>query len=151
MARLRRGLAHTRVVTSGSYPLYRLMALGAFISGLVQVIERRVPPSIRSAPTPGWYDYAFVGLQLLGALLILVGLYMETDKNPNPDRAHLSLTIELVGLWFLGTSIAAYTYGVLVQNHGLPITMVSWFGVAMLCYIVRRMREIRRGVRELRR
>lgn len=148
---LKRALRHTRVVVSGSYPLYRLMALGAFASGVVQVVRQRVPPSITQTGAPAWYDWAFTSLQLVGAVLVLVALYMETDKNPDPDRAHLSLTVELVGLWFLGTAITAYTYGVVIQNGGPPITMVSWFGIAMLVYIVRRMREIRRGIKELRR
>lgn len=152
LAKLAKLANHTRVVVSGSYPLYRLMALGAVMSGVVQLWRSKVPPSvgILYQGLPDEWDYVFIFMQLLGGVLILIALYMESDESPSSDKAHISLTVERTGLYFLGATIVVYTMGVLVQNSGLPNTMVSWFGVAFLLYLIRRASEIRKALRELR-
>lgn len=152
LVRAKRFFKHTRIVTSGNYPLYRLMALAAVVSGIVQISMGKIPPSVSLLyrGLPDYWDYIFMLAQLIGGVLILVAVYMETDDNPSSDRMHLSLTIELIGLYFLLASILVYTFGVIFQNKGLPITMTSWFGIAMFIYGVKRFAEIRAGLRKMR-
>ncbi|QIG58299.1 hypothetical protein SEA_SKOG_147 [Gordonia phage Skog] len=147
---VRRGLHHTRIVTSGSYPLYRLMVMGAVVASLIQIVTVTVPPSLRSLGLHAAYDWFFLFLQLGGAITILIALYMENEEEPEPDHAHLSLTLEVVGLWLLGTALAVYLFGVIINNAGPPTVVVTWFGVAFLIYIGKRMREVRAAIKELR-
>lgn len=146
----RKAIHHTRVVTSGSYPLYRLMVMGAVISGILQVVFRKTPESLKSLGLHPAYDWFFLLMQLGGALTILVALYMENEEEPEPDHAHLSLSLEQTGLFFLGTAMVVFQFGVIVNNGGPPLAAVTWFGIAFIAYIIKRMREVRRAIKELR-
>ena len=82
-------LRHTRIVRSGSPPLYRLMLVGVVLSGITQWYDGSSTDSV-AVLTPDWFDYAFITLTIVGGLLCLAGLYMATENRFHATKFPLS-------------------------------------------------------------
>lgn len=143
-------LTHTRVVVSGSYPLYRLMCIAGIVSSLVTFIYHKWPASFVEATD----DNTFVGIvfncmQLAGCSLAAGAFYMHRDSEPSQEKIHLSLALERMGIVLMGAVIAVYTYGVVKQNSGAPTTWATIGLVFFGLYLVYRFFEIGKAQREI--
>lgn len=129
------------------------MCLGSVIAGSAQIIKRTVPASTQVASGGNFsIEIMFSLLTLLGGLLALAGLYVEPEKSDEEpsDKLHLSLSLELAGIMMMAASLISYICGVL-GDSGFPVAQVTWCGIMFLVYIVfKRLREIRRAIRKLR-
>lgn len=154
MARLRnlihRILGRTRVVESGSYPLYRLIALSATISAIMQMVTQTWPQSFVDAAATTWSGWVFSTAQLFGGLFVWIALYMHEDSEPSLSRVQLSLSLERMGCALMISVIGTYTYGVVDQNGGIPKAWATWALMFFGLYLVYRFNEIRKALKELR-
>ena len=63
---LRRTLSRTRVVRSGSPPLYRMLILGSLCASVTQAFDRDSLISV-TRMTPDWFDYPFIAFGIIGS------------------------------------------------------------------------------------
>lgn len=140
----------TRRVKSGTYPLYRLIAVSAVVSAILQMSYKSWPASFESATQTEWMGWIFSTIQLLGGLSIWGALHLHDDEEPALSRVQLSLSLERTGVMLLMSVVCTYTYGVIQQNGGPPKTWATLSLVAFLFYLVYRFIEIGRALRELR-
>lgn len=145
---LRHALLHTRVVQSGSPPLYRMMIIGVIASGISQAFAAEAPESI-TAQTPPWFDYAFIGFTLLSGILVLAGLYLIDENRYHASKLADSLSIERLGLSFLMTVIAVNIVAVMFYYGRPPTGMGSWWQIAFWLWGWGRLGEIRKTLGEL--
>jgi hypothetical protein len=156
-------VAHTRFVPT---PLYRLMLIAAMISGGLQLMFG-APASVRDTSAGTWFDWTFVGIQLISAAFAVVGLYMVEGENappwvsqtspvmePDPDdispgKLHASLTLELMGLLGLQTSMAMQVTANAFQLGRIPSAMTIWMGIVFWFWAWFRVRDIVRAIRKL--
>lgn len=143
-----RALGHTRVVESGSPPLYRLLVVGVVISGIAQAFAQEAPESI-TAQTPPWFDYAFIGFTLMSGILILVGLYLVDENRYHARKLADSLSIERLGLAFLMTVIAVNVVAVVFYYGRPPTSMASWWQIMFWLWGWGHLGEIRKTLGEL--
>ncbi|ATW61133.1 hypothetical protein SEA_HARAMBE_38 [Gordonia phage Harambe] len=149
---LRAVLGHTRVVASGSYPLYRLVCLFGIISALLAFAYRQWPPSFAESTDGNLFaGIVFSGMQLVGCTSIIVGMYLHGEVNPKPTRVQTSLAVERFGTVLLIPVIATYTYGVILNNQGPPTTWATSALFAFGLYLVIRFFEIGRALKEVQR
>lgn len=154
--RVRQFLAHTRFVPTR---VYRLMVLAWLISGVLQLLYG-APISVQdSSGEQNWFDWAFVGAQLLSALFILVGLYLveehvdpfvdEAEAARYSDRLNLSLTIELMGVIGIMTVIVVQTAATTFYYGRVPAAGTSWMAILFAVFLGFRVRDIVKAQRKL--
>lgn len=146
--RLLRALTHTRIVKSGSPPLYRLMLVGVVMSAIVQAYDGSSTDSV-AVLTPDWFDWLFIGLTALGGLLGLIGLYMIDENRYHASRLAASLNVERVGLAWTMTVIVINIVAVVAYYDRPPTSMGSWFQIIFWAWGWTRLWEIRKALREL--
>lgn len=116
------------------FPLYRLQVFFYIVPAILQLAYWEVPVSIGSV-TPQWYHGIFLGMQLVGAILILASLAM----GDTPDSAKM----ERPGALLLGTTSVVYFIGLWTYYDGKPpLVTATWvyFAFGLFCFI--RMRQI---------
>lgn len=145
---LRCTLSHTRVVRSGSPPLYRMLALGSLCASVTQAFDRDSLISV-TRMTPDWFDYPFIAFGIVGSLMILISLYMTDESKFDPERLNDSLNLEMIGLFIMQTLIVVNIVALVFYYGDPPSGMGSWFQVFFGLWSINRVREIRRAVREL--
>lgn len=145
---LRRTLSRTRVVRSGSPPLYRMLIIGSLCASITQAVDRDSLISV-TRMTPDWFDYPFIALGIIASLMILVSLYMTDENKFDPERLNDSLNLELIGLLILQTLIVVNIVALVFYYRDSPSGMGSWFQVFFGVWSINRCREIRRVVRDL--
>lgn len=156
--RISRWLSHTRFVPT---PLYRLVLIAATISALLQLVYG-APESVSSTAQAGWFDWSFVAFQLVGALCALGGLYLVEGESPppwsgtpeiprdiNPERLHLSLSLELLGLIALQTCMAIQIVSTINYNGRVPSALATWIAIVFWLWSFFRDRDILRALRKL--
>lgn len=144
----RQALLHTRVVQSGSPPLYRLLVIGVIISAVFQGFAQEAPESI-TAQTPGWFDWAFIGFTGVSGVLILAGLYLIDENRFHARRLADSLMMERLGLAFLMTVIAVNIVAVVFYYGRPPTGMGSIWQCMFWLWGWTRLRDIRKALRGL--
>ncbi|AGT12918.1 hypothetical protein KAYACHO_14 [Mycobacterium phage KayaCho] len=161
-ARVGRWLAHTRFVPT---PLYRLVLIAAGISAVLQLING-APASVTATADTGWFDWAFVGFQLIGAVCALWGLYLVEGDTPtpwaawaatvtgevpeiDPEKLQRSLTLELVGLIALQTCMAIQIVSTVAYYGRVPSALWTWMGIVFWLWSFFRDRDIIRAIRRL--
>ena len=145
-------IGHTRVVISGSYPLYRLFCMLGIISSILTFSYWKFPVSFSEVTDNNNLAGAiFNSMQLVGCCAVVGSLYLHRDKDPSHAKVQLSLTIERIGCILLVPVIAAYTYGVIHQNSGPPTTWATCGLVAFGLYLIIRFFEIGNALKELQR
>lgn len=157
--RVGRWLSHTRFVPT---PVYRLVLIAAGISAVLQ-LGYGAPISVTATSDTGWFDWTFVGFQLLGAVLALWGLYLVEGETPppwvdgtdaahreiDPERLQRSLTMELLGLIFLQTCMAIQIVATVAYNGRVPSALWTWMGIVFWLWSFFRDRDIIRAIRRL--
>ena len=160
-ARVAGWLAHTRFVPT---PLYRLILIAAVISSVLQLVYG-APVSVQNTSDASWFDWAFVIVQLVGAVLALTGLYLVEGETPppwisvadvvrgraeiNPEKLHRSLSIELLGLIFLQTVIAVQLAASSFDQGRPPSSLAIWALAVFWAWSFFRDRDILRALRKL--
>lgn len=137
-------LAHTRIVPT---PLYRLMLLAWLVSGIVCLFYG--PSASIQSQGPAWFDWTFVGLQITGSALALVGLYSVENNTQHATRLHLSLNLELLGLILLQTVIALQITATTFDQGRPPVTGGTWMAAIFCVWSFIRARDILRAVSAL--
>ncbi|QOR56182.1 membrane protein [Gordonia phage Linetti] len=149
---IRAVFGHTRIVASGSYPLYRLICIGGVISAVLTLSYRSWPASFAETTDDSTVaGVIFSAMQLAGCVSVLVGMYFHADADPLPSKVQKSLAIERFGTVLLIPVIAAYTYGVIKSNGGPPTTWATLCLAAFGVYLVLRFLEIGRALEEVQR
>ncbi|AER47666.1 hypothetical protein [Mycolicibacterium goodii] len=148
MTLLRLLLSHTRIVQSGSPPLYRMLLVGNVISAILMIVDGQIPESVANN-APGWFDAAFIGGQLFAGILALTALYMEDGSTRHATRLHRSLSLEWAGLMFMQTINGVYFVAVTFNNSGPPTSGATWYVIMFWLWVWVRMRDIRRALKEL--
>lgn len=144
------GVVHSgRKVVSGSYPLYRLIAFGAFISAILRVTIRNKDDAFTMAGM-GSFDYLFAAFSGIGGALILVALYWYKEDHATSGKAHLSFTVEYVGLIFLMTSAGGSVIATILAYDRIPVSLSSWCLIAFVFFGFARLLEISKALREMR-
>ena len=161
--RVGRWLAHTRFVPT---PLYRLILVAATASSVLQLVYG-APAAVTAVVKSEAFSWAFVGLQLVGAILALIGLYLVEGETPppwttdgptlyedhrpeiDPEKLHRSLTIELLGLIFLQTVIAVQLTASTFDAHRIPSSLALWMVAVFWVWSFFRDRDILRAMRKL--
>ena len=158
--RVGRWLSHTRFVPT---PLYRLALVAAVISGLLQLVYG-APAAVSAQAQAGWFDWTFVGLQLVGAICALWGLYLvegeqfpwaAASANPSapheldPEKLQRSLTLELFGLILLQTVMAIQIAATTFDYGRPPSSLALWIVIVFWVWSFFRDRDIIRAVRKL--
>lgn len=146
--RVCRYLRHTRVVQSGSPPLYRLLALATVASAVAQSFAQAAPESV-AALTPGWFDWAFTSLTGVGGALVLVGLYMTDENRFHATKLADSLNIERFGLSLMMTVIAVNIVAVWFFYGRPPASTGSWLQIGFWFWSWTRLWDIRKALKEL--
>lgn len=144
-----RVLRHTRLVMSGSPPLYRLIVLGCLISAALQSIYG-VPASLGNRGTPAWFDIAVVAVQGLAALAVLVALYVTDESPTHPVRLWASLNMEAAGLTLLQTVLGLSFVAVIINNGGPFTATVTWIAFMFWVWVWTRLHGIRLALKALR-
>ena len=158
-ARVGRWLAHTRFVPT---PLYRLILIAGVISSGLQLIYG-APATVASVSDSVAFNWAFVAVQLVGAVLALTGLYLVGSETPlpwrlgdpwtapdiNPEKLHRSLSIELLGLIFLQTVIAVQLAASALDQGRIPSSLAIWALAVFWSWSFFRDRDILRALRKL--
>jgi hypothetical protein len=129
-------------------PLYRVLIIGAVFSGLMQV-KYGPPVSISGTQTPGYFDTAFVVLQILAGLLNLIGLYLVEGNTTHARKLQASLTLELIGLIGMQTVISMNIVAVALYYDEPPSAMGTWFQVMFWLWAWTRMYAIIQAQRQL--
>lgn len=142
-------MRHTRRVTSGNYPLYRILIVCSLLSAIAQALNRQATESV-SAVAPAWFDWTFIGLQGLAAGLILWGLYWSDDTHYDQERFNDSLNLEFAGLLFMQTVITVNMVAVVFYYDRPPTTQGSWLQIGLWFWIWFRGWEIYKVIRGLR-
>ena len=145
---VRSALKHTRLVASGSPPLYRLMVVGAVISGIIQAANGQASIAVADNSFP-WFDYAFITIQLLAAVGVLLSLYMIDGTRYDAAKLHRSLNIEFISLILLQTAIAVNVTAAGFFNDGIPPAQGTWFTIMFFLWALTRLWEIRRAIGDL--
>ena len=84
-------LGHTRIVASGSYPLYRLICIAGVISGVLTFIYGKYPASFVDATDDNYLlNVVFTAMQTIGCLMVVGAIYMHKDKDPRLSRVQMS-------------------------------------------------------------
>lgn len=143
-----RALRHTRIVQSGSPPLYRILALTVVFSAISQMFAQEAPESV-NALTSDWFDWAFIGFTALGGVLVLVGLYLTDENRFHATRLADSLNTERFGLSLLMTVIAVNIVAVWIFYGRPPTGMGSWFQIGFWVWSWTRLWDIRKALKEL--
>lgn len=156
--RVRQFLAHTRFVPTR---VYRLMVLAWLISGVLQLLYG-APVSVQdSSGSAAWFDWAFVGAQLLSAIFIIVGLYLveehtkdhvfvdEAEAKKYSDRLNLSLTIELMGVIGIQTVIVVQAAATTFYYGRIPAAGTTWMALLFAVFLSFRARDIIKAQRKL--
>lgn len=147
--KVRRGLRHTRIVPSGSPPLYRLNLLGLLISGIISAAIGEAPTSVEETASQ-WYSWSFIIGQLIATTMVLIGLYSEDGSSEHAAKLRRSLATEFTGLVFLQTVIIINVVAVMFMNTAPPAAPSSWLMIMFGSWIGRtRMPEIWRAIKEL--
>ncbi|WP_263999399.1 hypothetical protein [Mycobacterium yunnanensis] len=147
-AALRAALSHTRVVESGSFPLYRVLLACSFISSVTQAFDRQATVSVTSI-TPDWGDWLFIVCQGGASVAILVALYMIDANKDHATRLHDSLSLEFIGLVILQTIIAINVIAVCFYYHRPPTGQGTWFQIGFSFWCSFRLWDIRKAIRTL--
>lgn len=154
-------IRNSRVVESGSFPLYRLMMVGSVISGIILLTIGKIPASIQDASPNDSWKYLTLFFQALGGILALCGLYYDITRikviseglnkiEISSIRLHRSLILERTGVIMTIIVILSYLWGVIWQNHSVPAAQATWFGIIFAWYLIRtRLPEISRAIKEL--
>ncbi|QHB37323.1 hypothetical protein I5G58_gp021 [Mycobacterium phage BirdsNest] len=154
-------LAHTRFVPT---PLYRLILTAGVISSLLQFIYG-APVSVAAVSDSAAFNWAFVVVQFVGAVLALTGLYLVEGETPppwvsvadvargraeiNPEKLHRSLSIELLGLIFIQTVIAVQLAASTLDQGRIPSSLAIWALAVFWAWSFIRDRDILRALRKL--
>ncbi|QAY16678.1 hypothetical protein SEA_FELIXALEJANDRO_42 [Gordonia phage FelixAlejandro] len=149
---IRAVFGHTRIVASGSYPLYRLICIAGVISAILTFAYRTWPASFTETTDGNMVaGILFASMQLIGCLSVLTGMYFHADTDPLPSKVQKSLAIERFGTWLLIPVIAVYTYGVIKSNGGPPTTWATLALFSFGVYLVLRSIEIKGALEEVQR
>lgn len=148
LAILGRALRRTRIVPSGSPPLYRILILMSVISSITQALDRQATVSVTSI-APTWFDWAFVTVQLTASLAVLAGLYMVDENKFHAQRLNDSLNLEFIGLAFLQTAILVNVTAIVFYYDRPPTGQGSWFQIGFWFWCFFRMWDIRQAIRKL--
>ncbi|URC18122.1 membrane protein [Mycobacterium phage Zenteno07] len=158
-ARVSAWLSHTRFVPT---PLYRLVLVAATVSAVLQLVYG-APTTVSQTSDSLVFDWAFVGVQLVGAVLALTGLYLVEGETPppwvsardpraraiDPEKLHRSLTIELLGLIFLQTCMAVQIVSTIAYYGRPPAALSTWVVIVFWAWSFFRDRDILRALRKL--
>lgn len=130
-----------RRVTSGSFPLYRLLMTALLISAVLGLTVGSAPDSVtEAAGLTG--DILYLSAQLAGSGLVILALHIR--------KAWMSLQLERLGTIAVATNSAIYAVAV-INTYGLPTAAATWGAGALGLYCTyRALREIPRELRELR-
>lgn len=117
---------HGRVA---GFPLYRYLAFFSTVSSVIQLVTWSVPQSVENA-MPEWYYFIFVGLQLLGSLLILIAILAMENT---PDSAH----VERAGALITATIGMVYFISVCLFIGSIPVSQGTWlaFAFSLFCFV----------------
>lgn len=149
--KIKLGFQHTRKVYSGSYPLYRMICFFGVVSGVLSFGLNSWPASFVDATRDGaTYQNIFGGMQLVGCLLVLVGMYFHKEDEPSLQKVSTALYLERTGCSLLVPVVASYTWGVIQMNMGPPTTWATLTLVAAGLYFVIRFIEIGRVLKTIR-
>lgn len=122
--------AGARKVTSGPYPLYRLLVIAVLVACACQ-LWLGVPASMAMAAGSVNLDLLFLWFQVTGGLLVFSSFYI--------DRAVLSLQIERAGCITLATASAMYFAAISIFTiTALPVSAPVWMGLFFAFYLLRR-------------
>lgn len=100
--------------------------------------------------TPEYFDYLFIGLQLIATVMIIAALYWEDGSSHHAAKLRHSLAVEFVGLIFLNTVILVNVVAVMFYNQGPPSAGSTWLLIVFGTWIMfTRLPEIWRATREL--
>lgn len=126
---------------SVGFPLYRLIALFVLPPALLQLCYWEVPDTIESS-TPGWYDAVFIGLQLIGAVMVIASLAM----GDTPDSARL----ERIAVVVLG-GVGFIYFGVAWAFDGWkpPLATATWMQLAFSIFCVIRWGQLNRRINRM--
>ena len=150
-------MAHTRFVPT---PLYRLVLMAATVSAMLQLVYG-APESVSVTSQASWFDWLFVGSQLVGALCALSGLYLVEGDNPwllrvgeephelDPEKLQRSLTLELFGLIALQTCVAIQIVSTTAFYGRVPSGLATWMMIVFWVWSFFRDRDIIRAIRKL--
>ncbi|AKJ71830.1 hypothetical protein TIN4_33 [Tsukamurella phage TIN4] len=148
--KLKTAFSHTRKVYSGSYPLYRMICFFGVVSAVLSFAGDAWPASFVEATDGAVYQNIFGGMQLVGCLLVLVGMYFHKEDEPSLQKVSTALYLERTGCSLLIPVVASYTWGVIQMNMGPPTTWATLTLVAAGLYFVIRFIEIGRVLKGLR-
>lgn len=146
---LGRALGHTRRVTSGNYPLYRILIVCSLAAAVAQAMDRNATMSV-SAIAPTWFDWSFIGAQAVASLMVLWALYSYDEANYDQERFNDSLNLEFIGLLFMQTVITVNLVAVMFYYGRPPTSQGSWLQIGLWFWIWFRAWEIWRTMRGLR-
>lgn len=129
-----------RRVLSGSYPLYRLIVVGIFLSAVLQLVTGRLPRTVAHMTHGLTVTYeCFLIFQILGAVMIVASFAL--------NRALLSLQVERIGAIALTASCAIYVASAWIFG-GVATSPSTWTMTALMVYLVWRITlEIPKEVR----
>lgn len=145
---LRRALSHTRVVETGSFPLYRVLVACSFISSITQAFDRKATISVTSI-TPDWGDWLFIGAQGAASIMVVTALYMIDANRYHATKLNDSLNLEFIGLVILQTVIAINVVAVTFYYNRPPTGQGSWFQIGFSFWCFFRLWDIRKAIRKL--
>ncbi|OZE08451.1 hypothetical protein CH249_14010 [Rhodococcus sp. 05-2255-3B1] len=132
-----------RRVVSGSWPLYRILALMLTISGVLQLATGKVPGSVTATQSPEWTDVAYMWMQLVGGAAILVSLTVGRSNYS------ISLYLERFGAVLVFVSSLVYVLSVVDYNSGPPTSSGVWLVIGFGLYCGFRVVEIARTLHEV--
>lgn len=129
-------------------PLYQLMLVSWVVSGVLQLLFGP-PPSVRDATSASWFDWSFVILQAGASITALAGMHMVELSRTHATRLAKALTTELVGLLELEVVIAWQIVSWGYYRGGPPVGGPSVMAIAFGGWVLYRMHDIVRALREL--
>lgn len=123
--------------------------VGLLISGIIQAILGDAPQSV-SDNTPEYFDWFFIGLQLLGTIAVIVALYGVENNTEHAAKLRRSLAFEFVGLVFLVTVMIVNVVAVMFYNQGPPSAPSTWLLIMFAGWVLyTRLPEIWRATKAL--
>lgn len=132
-----------RRVVSGSWPLYRILAMALTISGVLQLVTGKVPGSVTATQSPEWTDVAYMWMQLIGGGAITASLTVGRSNYS------ISLYLERLGAVLVFVSSLVYVLSVVDYNSGPPTSSGVWLVIGFGIYCGFRVVEITQTLREV--
>lgn len=123
--------------------------VGLLVSGIIQAMLGDAPQSV-SDNTPEYFDWFFIGLQLIGTVSVIAALYGVENNSTHAAKLRRSLVAEFVGLAFLVTVMIVNVVAVMFYNQGPPSAPSTWLLIMFSGWILyTRLPEVKRTIKEL--